>query len=188
MLQRSASLLLLPLLGFALGCGSSAATPTPFPISTTITRLPTATPFPLPAPTSTSSPTVTTTSLPPTPRVALEGVTFTVELATTPEERARGLMGRERLGDTQGMLFIYQTDVTPGFWMRGMLISLDIVWIDADGVVAGIQREVPPALSTTDPPLYYPPRPIRYVLEISAGSAGELGIEPGSQATLLSIP
>ena len=187
MLQRSASLLLLPLLAFALGCGSSA-TPTPLPIPTTITRLPTATPFPLPAPTSTSSPTVTTTPLPPSPRITLEGVTFTVELATTPEERARGLMGRERLDDSQGMLFIYQTDATPAFWMQGMLIPLDIVWIDADGVVAGIEGEVPPVPSTIEPPLYYPPHPIRYVLEINAGSAGELGIVAGSRATLLSIP
>ena len=97
-------------------------------------------------------------------------------------------MGRERLGDTQGMLFIYQADATPTFWMRGMLIPLDIIWIDVDGVVAGIERDAPPAPSTTDPPLYYPSRPIRYVLEINAGSAGELGIAPGSLATLLGIP
>lgn len=97
-------------------------------------------------------------------------------------------MGRERLDDSQGMLFIYQTDATPGFWMRGMLIPLDIVWIDADGVVAGIEREVPPAPSTAEPPLYYPLRPIRYVLEINAGRAGEAGIMVGAQTTLLSIP
>ena len=187
MLQRSASLLLLPLLAFALGCGSSA-TPTPLPIPNTITRLPTATPFPLPAPTSTSSPTVTTTPLPPSPRITLEGVTFTVDLAITPEERARGLMGRERLDDSQGMLFIYQTDATPAFWMQGMLIPLDIVWIDADGVVSGIEREAPPVPSTIEPPLYYPPHSIRYVLEINAGRAREVGIVAGSRATLLSIP
>ena len=187
MLQRRAFILLLPLLALALGCGSSV-TPTPSPIPTPTTRLATATPFPLPSPTSTPSPTVTTTPLPPSPRVTLEGVTFTVELAITPEERARGLMGRERLGDTQGMLFIYQTNATPGFWMRGMLIPLDIVWIVADGVVAGIEREVPPAPSSTEPPLYYPPRPILYVLEINAGRAREVGIMAGSRATLRSIP
>ena len=118
----------------------------------------------------------------------LDGVTFTVELATTPEERAKGLMGRERLDDSHGMLFIYHTDATPVFWMRGMLIPLDIVWIDADGVVAEIEREVPPAPSTVDPPLYYPPRPIRYVLEIKAGRAKEVGITAGAQTTLLIIP
>ena len=186
-LQRKVSVLLLPLLALALGCGSSAI-PTPSPVPTPITRLPTATPFSLPTPPSTPSPAVTATPFSTTPRVALEGVTFTVELAITPEERARGLMGRERLGDSQGMLFIYQTDATPAFWMRGMLIPLDIVWIDADGVVAGIEREVPPVPATTDPPLYYPPRPIRHVLEINAGRAGEVGIVAGSRATLRSIP
>ena len=117
----------------------------------------------------------------------MEGVTFSVELAVTPQERAMGLMGRASLERERGMLFIYQADATPGFWMRGMLIPLDMVWIDADGVVAGVAASVPLAQEGGQTPLYYPPRPIRYVLEINAGVAREIGIGPGSRATFLGV-
>ena len=92
------------------------------------------------------------------------------------------------MGDSQGILFLYETDATPGFWMLGMLIPLDIVWIDGDGVVAGVERDVPPEPGNPQPPLYFPPSPIRYVLEIKAGRTQELGIGPGSRATLVGIP
>ena len=134
------------------------------------------------------TPTPKLTPTPSGPRVILGGVTFSVELAVTPQERARGLMGREELTDGQGMLFLYESDVTPGFWMLGMLIPLDIVWIDGDGVVAGVARNVPPEPGNPQPPLYFPPSPIRYVLEIKAGRAQELGVGAGSRATLVEIP
>ena len=121
------------------------------------------------------------------PRVTLEAVTFAVELAVTPQERADGLSGRPPLEREEGMLFIYAVDSTPGFWMRGMLFSLDIVWIDAGGVVAGVAAELPPA-SGGQPPSYFPPRPIRYVLEINAGLAVELGITTGSRAIFEGVP
>ena len=115
-------------------------------------------------------------------------MTFTVELAVTPAERALGLMSRDSLERDSGMLFIYQADATPGFWMRGMLFPLDIVWIDSDGIVAGVLADLPPAQGESSPLLHYPPRPIRYVLEINAGMAKELGIRAGSRTTLLGIP
>ena len=108
-------------------------------------------------------------------------------VAVTPQERSDGLSGWPGLERDEGMLFIYPGESTPGFWMRGMLFPLDIVWIDAQGVVAGVSADLPPA-SGSQPPTYYPPRPIRYVLEINAGLAGELGIGAGSQATLEGIP
>ena len=119
--------------------------------------------------------------------MVVEGVVFSVELAVTPAERAMGLMGRASLERERGMLFIYQADAMPSFWMRGMLIPLDMVWIDADGVVAGVTANVPPAQEGSQAPLYYPPRPIRYVLETNAGMAMEMGIGPGSRATFLGV-
>ena len=91
-------------------------------------------------------------------------------------------MGREQLGDREGMLFIYDVEGLHRFWMKGMLIPLDMVWIDADGVVAGVTANVPPAPEGTTPELYSPPRPILYVLEINAGLAEAVGIRAGSQA------
>ncbi len=105
-----------------------------------------------------------------------------MELPVTPEQRARGLMGREHLGDREGMLFIYEVEGLHGFWMRGMVIPLDMVWIDADGVVAGVTANVLPAPEGTIPEIYSPPRPILYALEINAGLAEAVGIRSGSQA------
>jgi uncharacterized membrane protein (UPF0127 family) len=112
---------------------------------------------------------------------------FAVTVAVTPQERADGLSGWPGLERDKGMFFIYPGESTPGFWMRGMLFPLDIVWIDAQGVVAGVSADLPPAVGS-QPPTYFPPRPIRYVLEINAGLAGELVIGAGSQATLEGIP
>ena len=138
---------------------------------------------PTATPTSISIPTATPT-VPQyqSQQVVFEGAAFDVELAITPEQRARGLMGREHLGDREGMLFIYGVEGPHRFWMRGMVIPLDMVWIDGDGVVAGVTANVPPAPEGTIPAIYSPPRPILYVLESNAGLADAVGIRAGSQA------
>ena len=107
-----------------------------------------------------------------------------MDLAVTPGQRVTGLMGREHMGDREGMLFIYDVEGVPRFWMRGMVIPLDMVWIDADGVVAGVTANVSPAPEGTIPEVYSPPRPILYVLEINSGLAESVGIRAGSQARL----
>ncbi|PKB67182.1 MAG: hypothetical protein BZY82_04105 [SAR202 cluster bacterium Io17-Chloro-G3] len=124
----------------------------------------------------------TESPLPLRPSVVFNGAVFAVETVDTPEGREKGLMGREELGSDQGMLFIYELDTLPGFWMKGMLIPLDIVWIDADGVVVKVDREVSPSFANSKSLLYFPPSPIRYVLEIQAGRAASAGISVGSIA------
>jgi hypothetical protein len=53
-----------------------------------------------------------------------------VEVARTPEERAQGLMGRERLGKDDGMLFLFEVEDRHGFWMKNTLIPLSIAFIE----------------------------------------------------------
>ena len=113
------------------------------------------------------------------------GAAFEVEIAVTLEQRLRGLMGREHLGDREGMLFVHNVERVARFWMKGMLIPLDMVWIDADGVVAGVTSNIPPAPEGTNPEIYSSPRPVLYVLEINAGVAETVGIRVGSQATFV---
>ena len=161
-----------------------SASSTPAPISTrTQTPVPTSIPTPTPVPTSTPTPTPTVW-VPQSGRqqVAFEGASFDVDLAVTPQERTTGLMGRQHLDDTEGMLFIFEAEGYHSFWMKGMVIPLDIVWIDADGVVAGVTADLPPAPEGTTPPSYLPPRPVRFVLEINAGLAEVVGIGAGSRA------
>ena len=185
-----------------IGC-AQAIVPT---LPTTPAQAPTATPSPgltptLPtAQTPTATPpsratelggsTATPTSSPQAlqAQVLFKGVAFEVELAVTPEERSQGLMHRQSLGEKQGMLFIYQRDNSPGFWMKNMFIPLDIFWIDAKGTVVGVAANVPPHQGNDPPPVYRPPSPIRYVLELNAGTAKRYGIKPDSKATLIGLP
>lgn len=92
------------------------------------------------------------------------------------------------MDNDQGMLFIFPGETSPSFWMLGMLIPLDIVWIDGGLNVVGVTANVPPHGGSGSPTLYLPPQPVRYVLEVNAGVAEELGIGPGSLVELIGIP
>lgn len=102
---------------------------------------------------------------------------FTVEVADDEAERARGLMFREAMASSAGMLFVYPTPREASFWMKNTLIPLDMIFADAGGRVISVHANAMPGDET----------PIRggagvkYVLEINGGLAGRLGIVPGAE-------
>jgi len=101
-----------------------------------------------------------------------------LELAVTQQEVADGLMYRPALPEDRGMLFIFDADRYPSFWMKNTLIPLDLVFLDAAGSVVDIVANVPPCAA--DPcPTYSPRAPARAVLELAAGTASAHGIERG---------
>lgn len=89
-----------------------------------------------------------------------------VAIADTADERMLGLSGTTGLPESTGLLFIFESDSRPGFWMKDMLFPIDIIWISAKGEVVGIEHDVSPA---TYPATFRPTEPIRYVLEVPAG-------------------
>jgi uncharacterized membrane protein (UPF0127 family) len=103
--------------------------------------------------------------------------TYTIELADTPEERARGLMFRESLPRRTGMLFLYDRPQSVSFWMRNTLIPLDMVFIDETGVVRHVHENAIPGDET---PIPGGPD-ILAVLEIKGGQAAQLGLRPGTE-------
>lgn len=110
---------------------------------------------------------------------------ISVALAITEVEQSRGLAGCTSIPENSGMYFPYEVPKQVSFWMRGMNIPIDIVWI-RDGQVIGVLDHVPPLTSKTtiDPPRYKPPQPVTGVLELGAGKAQELGITQGTPVTL----
>ena len=112
-------------------------------------------------------------------RAGLDHVTLTfaehqlsVEVARQPQERARGLMGRETLAPDAGMLFVYarQQPPTSSFWMYRTLIPLDIAFLGADGEIRAIRRMLPcRTASHEDCPRYAAGAPFRAALEVNAG-------------------
>ncbi|MEE9389402.1 MAG: DUF192 domain-containing protein [Paracoccaceae bacterium] len=102
---------------------------------------------------------------------------FSIEIADNGPERAQGLMNREQMARTSGMLFIYEAPQSVAFWMRNTLIPLDMIFIDPTGAVASVHENAVPLDETAIPG----GRNIQYVLEINGGMSKLLGISVGSQ-------
>jgi uncharacterized protein len=112
------------------------------------------------------------------PSVVLNGERFTVELAETSEKHALGLMFRDSMADDHGMLFLFPTESRRTFWMRNTRIPLDILYFDANLRLVSVAADTPPC-RTQRCPTYLSAGPAKYVLELNAGKAAELGVGPG---------
>lgn len=97
-----------------------------------------------------------------------------VEVAKTPAERAKGLMGRKNLGQEEGMFFIFETEDYHAFWMKDTLIPLSIAFIDKSGRIVEITDMKPLSLDS-----HSPPKPILYTLEMKKGWFSMNGIRVG---------
>jgi uncharacterized membrane protein (UPF0127 family) len=123
------------------------------------------------------------------PQVEIENTKISVELAITYDEKDKGLGGRSDLGKNEGMLFVFDYSNVPIFWMKGMLIPLDIIWISDDTVVDLHKNvEAPEAAIPYSNLLKYSPKePVNYVLEVNAGFSDENGIQVGDKVEFSNI-
>lgn len=103
---------------------------------------------------------------------------FVVEYVADPDSRRQGLMGRKNLAAGTGMLFDFPEGTQPAIWMRNMLISLDLLYVDDTGEIAQIFPNVPPC-SSMPCEIYHADQPLRFVLEVPAGTVQSLGLEEG---------
>tara|TARA_B100000475_G_scaffold81392_1_gene58702 strand:+ start:123 stop:596 length:474 start_codon:yes stop_codon:yes gene_type:complete len=69
---------------------------------------------------------------------------FVVELAKTPEQRQKGLMGRSSLKAQSGMLFLYESPRHVSFWMKNTLIGLDVIFLSSNGKILKIYHNAKP--------------------------------------------
>lgn len=106
---------------------------------------------------------------------------FRFEIADSDAERTQGLSGRKEVLPGSGLLFIFDRAESHGFWMKDMLISIDIIWLADDGTILAIEEAVSP---DTYPTPFYPPQPVRYVLETRVGEAKAQGWTVGTQIQL----
>ena len=100
-----------------------------------------------------------------------------VEVARTPEERSIGLMHRTELAPDRGMLFDYGTTRPATMWMKNTLISLDMFFAESTGRIVTIAERTTPLSEKR----IRSGQPVRFVLEMIAGSARRLGIAPGDR-------
>ena len=107
----------------------------------------------------------------------IDGRTFTLEVADTAMERARGLMDRESLPTDAAMLFVYDQELTLTFWMKNTLIPLDILFLDALGSIVDIQAMVPePGVIDSKLKRYKSTKPAQHAIEMNAGLAEKYGL------------
>ena len=104
-------------------------------------------------------------------------------MATSGEQRARGLMGVTDLGGPAGMVFAYTDPAVRRFWMKDTLLPLSIAFADAGGTVVGTADMDP---CTADPcPNFGPDAAFSLAVEVPQGSLGELGLVEGSTVELI---
>ncbi|MDQ2932930.1 MAG: DUF192 domain-containing protein, partial [bacterium] len=89
--------------------------------------------------------------------------TFRIQIAKTPSTRELGLSGRAGLEADEGLLFMFPTAGSHGFWMKDMNFPIDIVWIDSSKRVVGVTENVSP---DSYPQTFLPPQKVQYVLEL----------------------
>ena len=104
---------------------------------------------------------------------------FSVEMATTEEEKQTGLMYRKELADGKGMLFDFNPEQEISMWMKNTYVSLDMIFIRADGRILRIAENTEP-LSTK---IISSRGQARAVLEVVAGTAQKYGIRPGDRVS-----
>jgi hypothetical protein len=102
---------------------------------------------------------------------------FRVEVADDKAERAQGLMNRETLSKSAGMLFVYPHPQRVGFWMKNTLIPLDMIFLDETGTVKKVHSNAQPHDETP----IMGGNNIFAVLEINGGLASKIGIREGWQ-------
>jgi uncharacterized membrane protein (UPF0127 family) len=102
---------------------------------------------------------------------------FSVEMATTEQEKETGLMYRKELADGKGMLFDFSPEQQVSMWMKNTFISLDMIFIRADGRILRIAENTEPQSTRIIPSGGL----AKGVLEVIAGTAKKYGIEPGDR-------
>ena len=102
---------------------------------------------------------------------------FNVEVASTPQERERGLMLRTSLPAESGMLFLYETPQPIAMWMKNTIIPLDMIFIDAWGKVNRIESNAEPFSLDPIPS----DGDVIGILEVNAGVAEKIGLKTGDK-------
>ena len=103
-------------------------------------------------------------------------VSFSIEIADDDAERSQGLMFRETMPKSAGMLFVYETPRRAVFWMKNTFIPLDMIFANEEGRVTRVHANAIPE----DETMIDGGKDVKFVLEINGGLAARLGITEGA--------
>ncbi|MFN3410680.1 MAG: DUF192 domain-containing protein [Exilispira sp.] len=114
--------------------------------------------------------------------IEINGVRLYIEIALTDQERATGLMYRDKLPEDHGMLFIFEKEQVLNFWMKNTSIPLSIAYIRENGLIIGIY-DMKPYDETAISSIY----PCKYALEVNRGWFAKNNIKTGDTIKLPSL-
>jgi uncharacterized membrane protein (UPF0127 family) len=114
------------------------------------------------------------------PRVKLAAGMHQIDaqVASTPDQRATGLMHRQDMPQHEGMLFVFEQPSQQCFWMKNTLLPLSIAFVADDGTIVNIDEMAPQTLDS-----HCSAKPVRYVLEMNKGWFAKKGIKAGTKLT-----
>jgi len=104
---------------------------------------------------------------------------FSAKVAQDIASQETGLAGVKEMKPNDALIIAYDKDETAGIWMKGMLVSIDAVWLNGDKEVIHIVKNMTPAM---DEKVFKPTTKARYVIELPAGSVQLYNIKVGDSA------
>ena len=116
--------------------------------------------------------------------ITIDKQTFNIQVVQKPLEMERGLSGRTKIADDQGMLFLFENKGDHAFWMKEMNFPLDMIFLDDNKIVSITQNAPAPTSPTSSLPLYRSAQPANKVLEINAGLSKKYDFKVGDTVTL----
>ena len=115
--------------------------------------------------------------------VEIGGTLVYAEVAESSSEKIRGLMYRTHLNETEGMLFVYDSERNLSFWMKNMEIPIDMIWLDSNLSIVHVEDSVPPCRED-DCPTYTAPSKAMYILEVRANFTNRNDVQVGDRIKL----
>ena len=118
------------------------------------------------------------------PSITIDKVSFTVDVAKTPQQQQKGLAIYNSLPSNRGMVFLFNQPDYYTFWMKDMKFPIDIIYIRQNKIV-DIFKDVPlPASPLAPLPVLKPKKPADTVLEINAGLSEKYGFNIGDSVKM----
>jgi uncharacterized protein len=112
--------------------------------------------------------------------ISINGFKVLFAIASTDEQRIKGLSGLDKLNENEGMLFMFDEPSKQGFWMNEMNFPIDIIWLDSTGKVVHIEKNLEPCRIFMTCPVYEPQSDSLYVIELRSGFTSDHSINDGT--------
>ena len=111
--------------------------------------------------------------------ISIDGINVSMAIASTDEQRIRGLSGLEKMNENEGMIFLFDEPSMQGFWMNKMNFPIDIIWLDSKSKVVHIEKKLEPCKIFLACAVYNPQVNSLYVIELRSGFTDDHSIKNG---------